>query len=119
MCSWLEFPEQLLVREPSRHFEALPLARGGAKTGVVMLLVRPYMRRRDRHADANVIRRYVEHHEIPRQRQRTIIVLADRPFDFGGRVEVVEEVVDDGEPRLDQREHRPASSGEVWIMVPT
>ena len=73
------------------------LLRGAARKPLVALLVRPHMRRRNRQADANVIRRDVEHHEILRQRERTIVMLADFAFDLRAGVEVVEEVVDDGE----------------------
>src|SRR5262249_8238860 len=107
MYSWLPglgFRKQLLLCEPVRHLDALFGSRSRAKTGVVVLLVRPDMRGRYRQADSNVIWCDVEHHEILRQRQQTIIMRADRPFDFGGGVEVIEEVVDDGETRLDQSE---------------
>src|SRR6516165_11767676 len=103
--SKLEFWKQLLVCEPTRHPGARLGARGHAKTGVVTFLVRPHMCGRNRQADANIVRRDVEHHEILRQREWPSVMLADLAFDLCTGIEVVEEMVDDGEPRLDQCEH--------------
>ncbi len=81
------------------------MTRGRTKSVFVVLLVRPHVRRRDRQADANIIGCDVEHHEILRQGERAMVMLADLTFDVPAGVEVVEEVVDDGKPRLDQSKH--------------
>ena len=82
------------------------LVRGATrKPSAWRLLVRPHMRRRDRHADVNILPRHVEHHQVLSERKRTIVVLPDFAFDVHAGVEIVEEVVDDGKARPDQRKH--------------
>src|SRR5215208_3694248 len=100
----IRFREQPLICEPARHRRSLPHAGRAAKT-VVAILIRPYMRCCNRQANANILWSDIEHHEVLRQREWTIVVFADLTLDLRGGVEVMEEVVDDRETRLDQRKH--------------
>ncbi len=56
----------------------------------------------------DLLLRHVEHHQVLRQRQRALVVLADLALDLRRGVEVVEEVIDHGLPRLHQLEHLAA-----------
>src|SRR3954467_1294910 len=60
----LEFREQLLVCEPARDPGAWLVAGRNSKSDFMARLVRPHMRRCNRKANLNIIRRDVEHHEV-------------------------------------------------------
>ena len=90
----------MCIREPARHLQAR-LARRHAEAGVV-LLVGPDMRRRDSEAHARFRRRDVEHHQILRQRQWSLVVFANVALDFRRGVEIVEEMIDHRKPWLHQ-----------------
>src|SRR5436190_6455120 len=101
----LEFREQLLICKPARHSWAWLVAWRSAESGFVARLVRPHMRRCNCKAHANIAGCDVEHHEVLRQREWTIVMLADLALYLSAGVEVVEEMVHDREARLDQSKH--------------